>query len=355
MRKIQMSKLLRSLLAGFYAGMPHVVEEGAGGSDSDSVRVDPDTGETVGTGNDARLALMNQIADNNDEERSDELANVNDDDTTEPFKAEKTKSDVDDETIEGSDEQRDTPNPTDKPETKKYKIKVNGRELELSEEELIARAQKVESADEYLRSAKQQVAPKKEEAPKGPTPEELQQQENEELLRAARAIQMGSEEEAVAALQKIVQKASSVRPSMTTDDVSRTIDERLAFNTAIEHFSEQYEDIWTNPTLKGLAFQRDAALIKEGDTRPYAERYAAIGEEIRAWKADLVKASAPKADEKTDEQTKLERKASAPKAPAAASAKAKPAPREEDDIDDSPSAVIANMAKSRGGPQWMRN
>jgi hypothetical protein len=349
-----MSKLLRQLLAGLYLGMPHIVEEGAGGGASDDGEgADNGTnGEVVGTGNDKRLAFMDQIADANDESRADELANVNDDDTTEPFKVEKAKTE--EETIE-EELPLDNPNPTEKPETRKYKIKVNGKELELSEEELIARAQKVESADEYLRTAKQQAAPKPTpEAPKGPSAEEAQRQEAEELLLAARAIQMGSEEEAVAALRKVVQKASSARPSFTPDDVSRTIDERLAFNTAINDFSEKYEDIWTDPTLKSLAFQRDAQLLKEGDARPYAERYAAVGEEIRTWKASLIASAAPKAEEKTEEQTKLERKASAPKAPVAASAKAKPAPQEEE-VDDSPSAVIANMAKTRGGPQWMRN
>src|SRR3974390_334565 len=42
-----------------------------------------------------------------------------------------------------------------KPKT--YRLKVNGRELEVSEEELIARAQKVEAADQYLATAKQQA------------------------------------------------------------------------------------------------------------------------------------------------------------------------------------------------------
>src|SRR3974390_1694024 len=36
---------------------------------------------------------------------------------------------------------------------RKWKLKVNGRELELTEEEVLARAQKVESADQYLAEA----------------------------------------------------------------------------------------------------------------------------------------------------------------------------------------------------------
>jgi hypothetical protein len=49
----------------------------------------------------------------------------------------------------------------------------------------------------------------------------------------------------------------------------------------------------------------------------------------------------------------VDRKAQAPRTPVSANAKAKPA-AQEDEGDESPSSVIANMAKSRGGPQWLR-
>ena len=46
-------------------------------------------GDAIGTGNDARLALYDTINDKVDEGRGDELALVNDDDTTEPFQVAK--------------------------------------------------------------------------------------------------------------------------------------------------------------------------------------------------------------------------------------------------------------------------
>lgn len=308
-----------------------------------------DTGEAIGTGNDERIARLNEIADQADSERADEFANVNDDGTTEPFQIEAKAKDDEEESEEPAAEAE-----AEEPaaEEKRYKLKVNGKELELTEAELIARASKIEAADEYLRRAKERASEvEKPVAPTGPTPEELQRRQDEEDRALVRAIQMGTEEEAAAALRKLREQASA-RPSFSRDDVSRTIDERLAFNTAIEKFASEYADVWSDPILKKIALDRDSQLLQEGDQRPYWDRYSEIGEEIRTWRQSIAPA-APKQQEQTLAE-KEQRKAAAPKVPSPASAKTKPVKVEEDDIDDSPSSVIANIAKSRGGPQWMR-
>jgi hypothetical protein len=302
------------------------------------------TQETIGTGNDARLALLNGINDTLDAERADELAHVNDDGTTEPFQA--AAPDV----VDPEDDPTASPANAEEPAAAapaKIKIKVNGRELELTQEELIARAQKVESADEYLRTAKQTAKP----APVAqPSQEELQRQQDEEDRALVRAIQMGTEEEATAAIRKL-KSQTSTRPSISTDDVSRTVDERLAFNASLTAFRTEYKDIVTDPFLNKLALDRDAELLAAGDARPYAERYTEIGETLRAWKSSLAKDVHPAV---SDQTKKEEKKALAPKVPTAAAGKQKPAPQ-EDDTDESPSSVIQAMREKRGGPQWMRN
>lgn len=313
-----------------------------------------DTGDTVGTGNDERIARLNAIADQTDSERADDFANVNDDGTTEPFQVEKAQDQEEEQPEEQNEAPAaEAPSAEEPVAEKKYKLKVNGKELELTESELIARASKIEAADEYLRRAKERVAEVEQPArPAGPTPEELQRRQDEEDRALVRAIQMGTEEEAAAALRKLREQASA-RPSLSRDDVSRTIDERLAFNTAIEKFSTEYSDVWTDPILKKIALDRDSQLLAAGDERNYWDRYAQIGEEIRTWKQSI----APAADVKQEDKTlaeKEQRKASAPKAPVAASAKTRPVKVEDDEIDDAPASVIASMAKSRGGPQWMR-
>lgn len=302
------------------------------------------TGEAVGTGNDERIARLNAIADSADADRAEELANINDDGTTEPFV-------VDAAPAETPAEEEETPSSSAEEELeKKYRIKVNGKEIELTEAELIARASKIEAADEYLRRAAEANRRVQEPAAPVADPNVLQRQRDDEDLALVRAIQVGTEQEALAALRKLREQAGA-RPSLSRDDVSRTIDERLAFNTAIERFSTEYNDVWSDPILKKIAFDKDAQLLQQGDTRPYWERYQEIGNEVRSWKESL--APAKKAEvTMTDKEA---RKASAPKVPAPASAKSKPAKVEEDDIDDNPSAVISAMAQRRGGPQWMRS
>lgn len=302
------------------------------------------TGEAVGTGNDERIARLNAIADSADADRAEELANINDDGTTEPFV-------VDTAPAETPAEEEETPSSSaDEELEKKYRIKVNGKEIELTEAELIARASKIEAADEYLRRAAEANRRVQEPAAPVADPNVLQRHRDDEDLALVRAIQVGTEQEALAALRKLREQAGA-RPSLSRDDVSRTIDERLAFNTAIDRFSTEYNDVWSDPILKKIAFDKDAQLLQQGDTRPYWERYQEIGSEVRSWKESL--APAKKAEvTMTDKEA---RKASAPKVPAPASAKSKPAKVEEDDIDDNPSAVISAMAQRRGGPQWMRS
>ena len=140
-------------------------------------------------------------------------------------------------------------------------------------------------------------------------------------------------------------------------DLARTVDERLNFQTSVAWFKNEYKDILSDPILQQLAVQQDNMLRAQGDKRPYAERYKEIGEGIRNW----VKSRMPQETKtETEPETKVEttqerkeRKAAAPSVPKAASSKVK-APV-EDDEEESVQDTIANMAKSRGGPQWLRS
>ena len=308
----------------------------------------------IGTGNDARLAILSAINDRNDIERADELASINDDDTTEPFIPENAAapdSDADDadDAVEPS-----TPELSAEPEATpvavRPKIKVNGEEIELTDE-LIAKAQKIASADKYLENAKH---PPVQQPPAKPQPsaEDVEREQVERDRRLVRAIQVGSEEEAVAALREV---RESARPStMTVDDVGRIADERLSFKTALSWFNDEYKDLASDPQMKAIVEDRDDALVKAGDTRTYKERFDAIGKEVRTWRDSLVAKYAPKPEPVQDLKIKEAKKAAAPKAPNVANSTNKPTP-EPDDQDEAPSSVIAKMANARGGPQWMRH
>lgn len=310
-------------------------------------------GETVGTNNDARLKLMEQINDQNDATLAEEgdLADVNDDGTTTQFAVQKSDEEITQEELDraANEANQKEPQNEEEQEEEKIKIKVNGKELELTRQELIDRAQKVEAADSYLKEATEKL--KEAEASQAkqslPSKEDEAAKALEEKRALVRAIQMGTEDEAMAAIEKL----QGNTPSVSTDDIARTIDERLTFNDAVTRFNAEYKDLAEDPVLLNIVLQRDKELLAQGDKRSYWERYQDIGNSVREWKESLAKPAAAEPEKSTsDKQT---RKASASTVPQGAGAKA-PAATEDEDKEETASEVISKMAKSRGGPQWLR-
>jgi hypothetical protein len=321
--------------------------------------------ETVGTNNDARVAMLNRINDQNDElaANNGDLVSLNDDGTTAPFvvlkedgSLEELKDEAKHDEIIDHDALSDQAAAAKKiaedaaaaqaAQPRMVTIKVNGVEQQVTEEELIARAQKVAAADQYLAEAarlRNEIAGQAREKQDEPT-----QQQIEDDLALARAIQMGSEEEAVAAIRKI-----KSAPTLSPDVLAKTVDERLTFNDAIRNFRNDFSDLVADPYLNKMVMDKDAELIRNGDKRSYSERYTAIGNEVRAWVAS--KAPAAKTEEavKTpvvDKQTRKENVQAVPKA-----AGGKTPSTIEEEKEESTSDVIAGIAKARGGPQWLRS
>lgn len=319
-----------------------------------------DDGETIGNGNDARLKMYAQINDQNDRTLAEngDLADVNDDNTTSPFNADAnlTDEEIAARELKRAEDEANLKAPDDTGSTSepvKHKIKVNGRELELTTEELIERAQKVEAAESYLSEA---ARIKREAEQQAQLATHQQQQPSQEDVAAAlqedrralvRAIQMGTEEEAMAAIEKLQARNT---PSVNADEITKAVDERITFNDAVTRFQTEFKDLVSDQTLLNVVLQRDRELLAQGDKRSYWERYQEIGKQVRDWRDSLVKAAAPAAPREPDKQT---RKASATAVPNAASTKA-PQAADEEEQEESMSEVIAAMAKARGGPQWLR-
>lgn len=313
----------------------------------------PNGEDVVGTGNDARLKMYEQINDANDKALAEEgaLADVNDDDTTSEFiPANATDEEITARELDRAEEESGS-EVAEEEEPQKYKIKVNGKEEELTMEELIERAQKSQAAEEKFQEAarlRAEADALRKQNIEQPSPKDVADKKREEDRALVRAIQVGTEDEAMAAIEKLRQGNT---PSVTTDEVARTIDERLTFNEAVNRFKTEFSDIVSDPVLLDLVLTRDKSLIEQGDRRGYWERYENIGNDVRKWVQEKTKPVTPSAV--TQEQTKQQRKASAPAAPKGASQKAPEAVAEEDQ-DIPTSQVIAEMAKARGGPQFMR-
>ncbi len=339
-----MSKLLRSMLVagGFLGG------EGEG-----------DDGDAVGTGNDARVALLNSIGDNADRGRAEEFADVNEDGSTSAFVAPPAADDdpeaaqaeadrIAEETrvaaeaeaarVEAEAATAAAAAPNFDTGTGKIIRKINGIDTEITEEMLV-KASKIAAGDVYLAEAKRL----KEEAA-GTAASSQEETVNDDLASVARAIQMGTEEEAVAALRKLAPKG------LSQDDLSKKIDERLTFNGAYERFKTDFKDVQEDPVLRKLAEDMDSRLVSEGDQRSYHDRFQFIGTSVRKWVQSKAP-QAPKEEAVVISDDKQMRKEAAPQVPA--QAKAKHAVPVEEEKEESAAEVIARMAAQRGGPQWM--
>jgi hypothetical protein len=176
-----------------------------------------------------------------------------------------------------------------KSDTKLHKIKVNGVEQEVTYEELIRRAQLVESADAYQHQAKlaYEQALQKLEQLSQERDAEFQANEEAELAEVATAIQMGSTEEATNALRKLLKR--NEKPHLSADDVSLAVEQKLTFQKAVEEFKQEYPDIFEDQVLLDMVMQRDNACVQAKDTRNYMERYRSIGDEVREWRNNLIK------------------------------------------------------------------
>lgn len=167
--------------------------------------------------------------------------------------------------------------------------------------------------------------------------ESVQEDDDAEL---ARAIQLGSDEEARAAISKL-------RRSGRADDTSITsmIDARIEFREAASWVQSEYKDLLTDPLLGGVFMQKEAEARAAGDKRPYRDLYKEIGDGLRKWRDGL----APKVNQTQDKE---DRKANnVTTLPTAASAKA-PVNRDEgepegDDAEDT-QAFIAEQRRRRG-------
>lgn len=282
--------------------------------DDDQRQTDEQIKEAIDERNAARLKMYDEIADGNEEALKDEFEDIPDDAHTK---------------FEQSDDETDS-HAQNAQESERFQLKVNGKVVELTRDELIARAQKVESADQYLAEASRARTEALRHQHPAPSPD-TQAQSVEDDLALVRAIQMGSEEEAVHAIRKL--KAPSVQP----DEFARLIDERMTFQQAATRVQDEYKDIFADPILKQAFLSKDAELVAQGDGRSYLDRYSSIGNELREWVGGVRKTGSV-----VDKQ---QRKASVTQITPASSRVASQA---QEEPEESISDVISQMARTRG-------
>lgn len=299
--------------------------------------------------NDEQLERRNAIADSADEARAKDFEDYNpedpkdeaedepEDETEVVAEAQKVDRELDEARDAGADDIRVVDGKT------QYRTVVNGREKWQSLAELRATAQKVESADEYLHSAKESFTKA---AQLQPSAEERQAQADAEAqarrqrLREtlSRAV-MGDDE----ALDQLAQSIDE-GPSRVTPDVLQLVDQRvdgrMTFRQAAAWFDQEYAEELKSPRLKQYIVTRDTQMAQEFPDMPFKERLQKVGDEVREMRKELGGPVTP--------STKQARKESAAPPVQGAQSRQRAAPEEEEEGYES---AIDRMAKARGQPR----
>lgn len=147
------------------------------------------------------------------------------------------------------------------PDEPKFKIKVNGREVELPQSEILKRAQLAEAANERFQQAaqlyKQAQAIAQSQNPAGqpagpsvPTP-----QGADIAADLARKLSYGTEAEATEAIRALLARSqtSNLDPNQVAMQAAHAAMTQIATQTAIEKIGNDYPDIKADPALTHIA------------------------------------------------------------------------------------------------------
>jgi hypothetical protein len=276
--------------------------------------------------NNERLKLMEQIADASETGRKEDLEGLEREVESEAQEAEATAKALQE---EGASREPETASQDEKVingETHYLQV-VNGREKWMTLKQIREAAQKVESADEYLRQASEAVRSSARAAPSPEDePADLQEEEVRKLL-AATAL---GDEEAIGKLARAI----VARPSLT--DVLPALDQRMSFRTELASLEAKSRDLLEDPYMGRLFRARINELKAESPNTKLSDAYTSIDNELRAAFPGFRASTA---------NEKLERKRTLSQVPNAAQRQQTVT---DDEGEEDPSAVIERMAKARG-------
>lgn len=305
-----------------------------------------DKAEVV-VGNIQRNETMERLAEAARKERDRELEEAGfevvdtlnvEEPVPEELKPEETKPEETKAEPEVKPEEPETPETPETPVEKMVKVKVDGKEMEVPESQVldagIRAVQKESAADKRLAEATQLLKTAQEAAAPKKTP--LPDMDEVEL---SKRIRMGTDEEAQEAI-RILQGRDKATPDEIAAAVEGRVLKQIEFKDAVTWFQSEYKEIVADPHLVNIAIAEEARLRSEGDERPYKEVYKDVGEIIRKKLQDW-KGGKPTVSTSTE---KRERKAEITNLPAASARQQAP----EQPKPKSPSQIIQEMREARG-------
>lgn len=252
----------------------------------------------------------------------------------------------------------------------KYKLKINGREMEVSGEEVLRRAQKdvaadvrMEEANRVMREAQalqqslqeQQRTAAEAEAAKnnGGNPDGVTVDPTTAKAFTA-ALFKGDEDAALTAFNQAVSSAvaaarkdSTGRGNATPVDpnaIAAQVRQQIAIDSALERSRADYPELYADPDIEGLAAIKIERAVKEG--KPFVSALDEVAGEMASkfgWKKRS--AGTPTVSTNTNRRSeKQERKESLEQPPSGPTVKTNTTEEPVSDV----SATIQEMARARG-------
>lgn len=246
------------------------------------------------------------------------------------------------------------------PEAKVVRVKVDGEERSITEDELIRSYQKNSAADRRLEEAAQLLREAEQRAAQVAAqtqvsqPAEPSKDVRDEVKETLSAIYSGDEEAATEALTKLMAKTrggdqpTPQSPQVSVDELAFAVQEKLVFDQAVAKVQTDYPDLVSDRNLEMLTVMRSNEAIAQGVPRAQAlltaaeEVYRSIGKEPTG---------RSNTSDKPSKNSRLENKERLEPVRSASSTAVTPALSPEE---DNPSSVIQEMAARRLGQSLPR-
>ena len=265
--------------------------------------------ETKPTAPPAHVSRNARLKEINDANKEKYAQSGDEEPDQEAVEEEIEEEETEEEAVEVKESEKEQP-----PAIGKRKFVIDGQSVELTDQEIIERVQKSSAADKRLEEATRMLEDARRATlhpkPSEPLPSasssskaDVGVDEKELVQNVTKAVMYGDEEQVTKAFEALLSKGrgtAAIQNQGLAPEVQSYVLETLAFERGkqlLDTPKEQggYADIWTDPMLKAMFQKREAEYRDvQKDTRPYADLYKAIGDEIRTWRDALIAQHTPK-------------------------------------------------------------
>lgn len=250
---------------------------------ADDVATVPSVGPSIVTAHDPRNDMIEALAESVINERREYAAyhgaDFQEDDVKEVVAEETAETAEETEEVEGAAE---TVAEVEEVQEDLVTLKIDGKEQQVPRSQVeeygiralqkeLAADRKLEEATRILNEAKQKFTQ--------PSPDVANQSPSNDAAELAKAIQYGSEDEAVQAIKNL-----QGRNTATPDQIALMVDQRVQFLNAAQWFESEYPEIVKDPYLMQIVINAEDQRRTQGDSRTFREIYKEIGDEVRSWR-----------------------------------------------------------------------